>query len=68
LFTKVGSGSVSEMPTFRPSGAQIAFVNPVRRSCSDQAIVFGVTADPIPHDAAFLHDRQCAVAETDAAE
>ena len=33
---------------------------------SDQAIVVGVTGDPIPDDAIFLHDRKRAVFETDA--
>ena len=33
---------------------------------SDQTVVFGVIADPVPDDAVFLHDCQSAVLRTDA--
>ena len=33
---------------------------------SDQTVVFGVSADPVPDDAIFLHDRQSAIFKTDA--
>jgi len=32
---------------------------------SDQAVVFGVIADPIPHDSIFPLDGQCAIFQTD---
>ena len=39
--------------------------NAVQRG-SDQTVVFGVTADPVPHDSVFLHGCQCAIFKTDA--
>src|SRR5262245_43073823 len=33
---------------------------------SDQTVVVGVTADPVPDDVIFLHDCKSAVIETDA--
>src|ERR1039458_2224062 len=33
---------------------------------SDQTVVFGVTADPVPHDSIFLHGGQSAIFKTDA--
>ena len=33
---------------------------------SDQTVVFGVTADPVPHDSIVFHDGQSAIFKTDA--
>jgi hypothetical protein len=33
---------------------------------SNQAIVFVVIADPVPHDPILVHDAQCTILQTDA--
>jgi hypothetical protein len=33
---------------------------------SDQTVVFGVSADPVPHYSILLHDGQCAIFKADA--
>jgi len=33
---------------------------------SDETVVFGVGADPVPDDEIFLHDGQSAIIKTDA--
>ena len=40
--------------------------NRITRPSLYQAVVLGVAADPVPDDSVLLHDRQCAIAKTDA--